>query len=90
MIFRLKMPFTAALASLRAGYWKLRGWRAIVTDPEYSQRITTCYACKHFVRASEQCGLCGCLVHAKTLLTSEACPKGFWLRVMEKAVTTKG
>lgn len=84
------MPFTAALASLRASYWKLRGWRIITAYPEYRQRLDTCYACKHFIVESEQCGLCGCFVSAKAMLTSEACPKGFWLRIREKAVTTKG
>ena len=87
MIFRLKSPFLAFSAFLRGIAWKALGYRILTTDPEYMQRITTCYSCRHFVRASEQCGLCGCFAHAKALLTSEACPKKFWLRIREKHVT---
>lgn len=87
MIFRLKSPFIALAAALRAAWWKFRGYRVLVTDPEYMQRITRCFNCEHFSWESEQCKVCTCLVHAKCLLASEQCPKKFWLQVREKPVT---
>jgi len=87
MIFRLKTPVNAFLASLRAFWWSLRGYRVLVDEDTELDRKAVCYNCEFFDEDNDQCKVCSCFIAAKTLVASEKCPKGFWLRVKQKRVT---
>lgn len=71
-----------AWAMVRLNWWRLRGYRTLVSVPEQESRAMCCHACAH--RSGDECGVCGCPVDAKTPLASEACPKRFWLAVRVK------
>lgn len=77
------MLFFRFFASWIAMRWhKLRGYRTIATPEEQLERLGSCGPCEHFKNGI--CDLCGCLVQAKIILTSEECPEKKWRRIWEK------
>jgi len=52
------------------------GDRVLVEARVRNKRLEICKACEHC--DGSRCSQCGCFVSAKTLLTSEDCPLGFW------------
>jgi hypothetical protein len=48
---------------------------------EMSQRrLEICFDCEHFSKRSYRCGMCGCFMNWKTLLSYEKCPLDKWLQ----------
>ena len=43
---------------------------------EFRRRV--CKVCPFYSESLGQCKVCTCFVSAKTLLSTETCPKGFW------------
>lgn len=82
MIFKWRMPFTAAAAFARGVWAKLRGYEVLATREEQCQREMICEECPFF--DGFQCDACGCIVVAKTSITTEKCPKGKWGRIWRK------
>ena len=41
-------------------------------------RLTICKDCPFFLKATRQCGKCGCFMPAKTALPSSKCPINKW------------
>lgn len=87
MIVRLNMIFGPFLAVFRAFWWKIRGYKALVSVQQQEYRSSFCHICPEYHPDSGQCGVCGCLIEAKTWLAAEQCPKRFWLRVKRKKGT---
>jgi len=81
-------PFQFAYAMLRLAWARARGYETIVTPEEHEARQSVCYGCPFLDPDFGQCGVCGCDVDAKTLLTTEECPKGFWRSIWRKRRTT--
>jgi hypothetical protein len=55
--------------------WKEAGY-PLVSDTEYTDRITACKACKNY--RWFQCQICRCIVFSKAKLKTEACPEHNW------------
>jgi hypothetical protein len=63
-------------------------WRTLVAlvkrRPIFAEKIEVdfrrrvCKVCPHYSESLGQCKVCTCFVSAKTLLSTESCPKGFW------------
>jgi hypothetical protein len=79
------MIFTFIKAMVLLKWARLRGYRTICTPREEATRYTICKPCPQF--QDGQCRRCGCLVEAKTMLTTEQCPDKRWLRIWAKRVT---
>lgn len=77
--------FVAAWFHLR--WAKFRGYRVMATPNEQEERLFKCYSCPELEDGT--CKLCGCIIFAKVMLTTEQCPKRLWLRVKSPAVTVK-
>jgi hypothetical protein len=81
-------PIRFFVAMLRTGYARLRGYRILVNHAEEIHRWRRCELCPHRIKGPEligdQCGLCGCLLDAKVLLTMEQCPDNRWKRIWRK------
>ena len=48
----------------------------LASEQEIDARRAICDACEY--KKGKMCGVCGCLLSAKTKLAKEQCPKGFW------------
>lgn len=85
---KIPNPFRFAVAMLRSGYARLRGYRVLTNQAEESERWGKCLRCPHRLPGPEllgdQCALCTCLLDAKVLLTMEQCPDGRWKRIWSK------
>lgn len=89
MIFRLSMPFRAAGAAFRTLWIKIRGYRTLCTPREEAKRFSKCKICP-FLLENQQCGVCGCLIPAKIMLTAEKCPKKKWGAIFSRQKGQKG
>lgn len=78
----MKKVLHYAWAMLRLTWWRLRGYRTLVSVAQQESRAMCCHACAH--RRADECGLCGCPIDSKSPLASERCPKGFWLAIRVK------
>lgn len=84
-----------AIAMLRSGWWKLRGYSTLTDGAEWARRQEICRQCPRYDDLGGglggdlggECSICGCPVEAKTALASESCPKRFWLSVKRKKGT---
>lgn len=83
MIFRISMPFRALAAAFRTSYMKIRGFRTLCNPREEANRFNKCKICP-FLLEDQQCGVCGCWIPMKILLTAEKCPKGRWSAIFVK------
>lgn len=83
LVFDLKMPFRLAWAAIKTGWAKFRGYRALCTLEEQSERLNECNSCEELTDL-RQCRVCKCFVDEKTLLTSEKCPKRKWLQIRSR------
>jgi hypothetical protein len=57
----------------------IKGWFLFLfakRTEQAKERIIICLDCKF--RKGYFCGVCGCEIHAKSMLEEEECPKGFW------------
>jgi hypothetical protein len=45
-----------------------------VTPRDYQDRLKACYSCEHLKKATDRCGLCGCLVEHKAKWATSKCP----------------
>lgn len=72
---------------VRIVWWKLRGWKTIVSDEGFFFRALDCDVCPHRDEEKDECRLCGCPIAAKTILASEKCPIDKWGR--EKSSSEK-
>lgn len=66
-------------------YAKARGFKVLASPKTEAVRFFHCKMCPFFKDGS--CTVCGCLIEAKIMLNTEKCPKNFWSRVWERAVT---
>lgn len=66
------------------GWWNLLKYKLGYISPELHElsvkRLTTCFQCPHLTR-HKTCGLCGCVVSAKSLVYTETCPDNRWVPV---------
>lgn len=55
---------------------------------QIEQRLGTCRACEHYdpeaYAGLGRCNVCGCNMEVKSVMATEACPKGKWHAVVEK------
>jgi len=52
---------------------------SLVAEPEVkSRRMDICKACAWFIKDSQRCSKCGCIVPLKAYLAQESCPIGKW------------
>ena len=49
-----------------------------VSQAEYEERKSICYACPFFNMAQMRCMDCGCYIKVKARLKVEECPQGYW------------
>lgn len=82
-------PLYALAASIRLSWWKLKGYDVFATEDEWLVRTRICRGCRFFLRESGQCAICTCWIDAKAMMASEACPKGYWLRIKRPKRTLK-
>jgi hypothetical protein len=76
MILRFDMFPKSIAAVWRSLWFRLRGYRVLVSPEAQEWRAELCSCCPH--RIEEQCGKCGCFIEAKTWLAAEECPVGIW------------
>lgn len=62
---------------------RVRPWDAFfkrnhTNEEEQKRRFEICRTCPEFIRATNQCSVCGCLMHIKTKLRDAVCPIGKW------------
>jgi len=81
-------PFRFALAMLRLAWARAHGYETIVRPEEQEERQSICSGCPFLDPDFGQCGVCGCDIDAKTLLTTEGCPKKKWGPIWRKRRTT--
>lgn len=55
-----------------------------VTEKERAVRYDTCLSCENFIKLTNQCTKCGCLMSAKTYLAFAECPVGKWGKVIRE------
>lgn len=52
---------------------------SILIDSElYKKRLQVCKTCEHFIKISQQCKICMCIMPLKAKIKSSTCPKGKW------------
>lgn len=68
----------AAGAVKRIAVAVAKGSKVFVSNVMKQQRIATCQKCPEYFPASDQCGVCGCVVRAKASLATEKCPRHRW------------
>ena len=62
-----------------------------VGGAELAERLRQCYSCEEeFNLATLECNSCGCPVHSKTILATEACPIGRWKALAAVRNTRQG
>ena len=83
LVYDLKMPFRLAWAVIKTGWRTFRGYRALTTPEEQSERLNECNFCEELT-VLRQCRVCKCFVDEKTLLTSEKCPRGKWWQINKR------
>jgi len=66
----------AVAAAVRVAYTAIKGDQLLVDPATKKKRFSICEGCEY--RDGIQCSICECLVRAKTMLTTETCPKGKW------------
>lgn len=42
------------------------------------QRMSICKSCEHFIKRKDKCGLCMCIMTAKSIDAEAECPIGKW------------
>lgn len=52
--------------------------KARVGELVKDERMAICRECPFFIKVTQQCKKCGCLMHLKTQLADAACPVGKW------------
>lgn len=77
--------FNFFMAWARNRYARLRGYDTIANSDEQLARNVSCASCPEYEYGS--CRICKCITLAKTMLTTEQCPKKRWLRIWRKKVT---
>lgn len=80
-------PFRFVRAMFRTVSARLKGYEILADEQTQVYRERICERCPYL--DGEQCGACGCLLYAKTVLNLEECPKSFWPRVLRKRKKTK-
>ena len=65
--------------------WRLKRKPLIVPVEIRQYRQGICNPCPY--RVDEQCRVCTCFISVKVMLSSEACPKGYWPQ-LSKPVTS--
>ena len=85
MIFRLDSVFRAVATSWRLAYARFFGWDTLSTPAETEDRLDICNRCEELTE-DRQCRVCTCFVDAKTMLTTEKCPKNKWFRIWRRRV----
>ena len=83
MILQLFLRFMGAYA--RSVWWKLRGWEILASKQAMKEREGTCRYCPYLNEGA--CDICKCPIISKIVLSSEQCPRKYWLR--EKVAVTK-
>jgi hypothetical protein len=76
------------IAFLRVQWARFRGYEVLAEFDEVGVRWLHCSNCTEFNGA--QCGACGCLVEAKTIIAVESCPLGYWKAIWRKKVDRDG
>lgn len=51
-------------------------WFKLINKNANYKRLDICNACSY--KDGKWCGICGCLLDAKTRVSSEHCPKKYW------------
>ena len=84
-IFRsLKMTDLPPIPPLEPPAKPVRPWdllnarKARVGEQVKEDRMAICRECPFFIKLTQQCTKCGCIMPAKTLLADAACPVGKW------------
>lgn len=49
-----------------------------VSDEVYAQRMSECQKCDKYIKATNQCGECGCFLAVKGRLNGMKCPLNKW------------
>jgi hypothetical protein len=75
----LKDKFKMALKSAKTVTSNvLEGKEFTVSDEVFKARMQACKACPKFLKATEQCGECGCFLAVKGRLAGMECPLDKW------------
>jgi hypothetical protein len=72
--------FLMAMARFQWAKWK--GYETLAPAASQEYRNQKCGICPN--NFGGQCGLCDCLILAKTMMAQEECPIGIWSRVWVK------
>jgi hypothetical protein len=74
--------FIAAAAKAARGV--LATGKLVVASEVVAARMTVCEACPNFLDSASplgpKCSRCGCFLKAKTVLITQHCPEGKWLK----------
>jgi hypothetical protein len=59
--------------------WHLLDPNQYVQDENISiQRLSICHGCPEFIKTTNQCKKCGCIMSLKSKLEKATCPLGKW------------
>jgi len=54
----------------------------------YEDRMSICKSCVYYSSLLGNCKICKCFMKVKSKISSQSCPKGYWLKTKEVEVRT--
>lgn len=71
---------TALIAAMHVLQYVIAGRPVIAPEQVISDRERICGSCEENDKGVfPQCNACTCIIEAKVMLSSESCPRGYWM-----------